>query len=73
MDPTLVLKAVRAQKGLTVRQAAAEIGISGAHLCRLENGVCTPSLSLAVVLQRYTEGRIRPEDFVQPSPIRSTP
>jgi transcriptional regulator with XRE-family HTH domain len=37
---------VRKRKGLTVRAAAAELGISHAHLCNIENNQAAPSLQL---------------------------
>lgn len=58
------LRTVREQKGHTLRQAAKILGVSAGYLCRIENGEKSPGLALSVAIQSYSDGQIRPEDFI---------
>jgi|KBSSwiStaDraftv2_1062776.scaffolds.fasta_scaffold526841_2 DNA-binding XRE family transcriptional regulator len=47
------LKDIRAEKGLTVREAAQTLGMSWTHLSDIENGRRRPSLELAVKIGHF--------------------
>ncbi|OYZ15618.1 MAG: hypothetical protein B7Y35_06000 [Sphingomonadales bacterium 28-64-96] len=48
-------------------EVAALLGITPAHLSRLRNGVGGCSLTLAVKIEQWTAGAVKPSDLLPPA------
>jgi ribosome-binding protein aMBF1 (putative translation factor) len=59
-DLAFTIAAARRARGWSCRQAAAEVGISPAHMSRLERGIRCPSVAVAEDLIRVLQ--LDPED-----------
>ena len=48
-------------------KAAEALGITPAHMSRLRAGVCGCSLALAVKIEQWSEGAVKPSDLLPPA------
>jgi DNA-binding XRE family transcriptional regulator len=55
----------RMAASITCGDMAAQLRIRRETLCRLESGMRTPSLRLAVRIERVTEGAVRAREWVR--------
>ena len=62
----MTLKEYKAKHGLLLDDLAAELGISRTHLCDLINHKRGCSLALAVEIEDYTGGKVKPRDLLPP-------
>lgn len=53
---------------LKQRDVARQLGISGGYLSELVNGIKTPSLDLAVAIERLTQGAVPAASWVPDAP-----
>lgn len=54
------------REGLTITQAAAQLGISRNHLSFCMNGLRRPSPELAQAITDFTKGEVSPDELIKP-------
>lgn len=50
-----LMRSLRVERGVTLRQLEQKIGVSYAHLCRIENRRIDPRLSTALKIARWID------------------
>lgn len=64
------LKLYRAANQITQRQMAERLGISQAYLCHIEQSQKNPSVGLAALIERETDGVVRVEGWPNMAPLK---